>query len=125
MYGANSHPDFHPISAVNFLGKSHALSGLRSQHAFAASGRLRPTTAAARSIRRAWTRCSRNFTLLPSNQFADPLPVLAFSPSEFLGRIPVKVRHGLARGAWWSIYPHSAYWRLGGNDACVEEALRQ
>lgn len=43
---------------------------------------------------------------------------------ETLGRFPVKVRRGLARGAWWSIYPHSAYWRLGGNDELVENALR-
>lgn len=42
-----------------------------------------------------------------------------------LGRLPVKVRRGLARGAWWSIYPWSAYWRLGGNDPDVDEALRR
>lgn len=44
---------------------------------------------------------------------------------EFLGRFPVKVLHGLAKGAWWSVYPHSAYWRLGGNDAAVQAALRR
>lgn len=41
----------------------------------------------------------------------------------FLGRFPVKVQRGLAHGAWWSIYPSSAYWRLGGNDPDVETAL--
>jgi len=40
-----------------------------------------------------------------------------------LGAIPVKVRLGLARGAWWSLYPCSAYWRLGGNDPAIENAL--
>ena len=44
---------------------------------------------------------------------------------EFFGRFPVKVLHGLAKGAWWSVYPHSAYWRLGGNDKAVQAALRQ
>lgn len=42
---------------------------------------------------------------------------------EFLGRFPVKVRRGLARGLWWSAYPHSAYWRLGGAEPAVDEAL--
>ncbi|MCX6936320.1 MAG: FkbM family methyltransferase [Verrucomicrobia bacterium] len=41
----------------------------------------------------------------------------------FLGHLPVKVLRGLARGAWFSLYPHSAYWRLGGNDPAVEAAL--
>lgn len=42
-----------------------------------------------------------------------------------LSLLPVKVRRGLARGAWWSLYPHSAYWRLGGNDADVEAIIRK
>lgn len=42
---------------------------------------------------------------------------------EMLGRFPVRVRRGLARGAWWSLYPHSAYWRLGGNDPRLDEIL--
>ena len=44
---------------------------------------------------------------------------------EFLGRFPVPVLRGLARGAWWSLYPCSAYWRLGGNDPDVEAVLRR
>lgn len=44
---------------------------------------------------------------------------------DFLGRFPVRVRRGLARGAWWSLYPCSAYWRLGGNDPAVEAVLRR
>jgi FkbM family methyltransferase len=28
-----------------------------------------------------------------------------------LAWFPVKVRHGLAQGAWWTLYPFSAYWR--------------
>ncbi len=51
---------------------------------------------------------------------------MLFSPMiEFLGRLPIKVRRGIAHGAWWSLYPHSAYWRQGGNDAGVEAMLRQ
>lgn len=42
-----------------------------------------------------------------------------------LGHFPVVVLKGLARGSWWSVYPHSAYWRLGGNDADVEAVLRR
>lgn len=44
---------------------------------------------------------------------------------DFVGRCPVRVRRGLSRGAWWSLYPHSAYWRLGGNDSNVEAVLRE
>lgn len=43
----------------------------------------------------------------------------------FLGHFPVPVLRGLARGALWSIYPHSSYWRLGGNDSDVETVIRQ
>ena len=50
---------------------------------------------------------------------------MKFHLPEFLGRIPVRVRRGLARGAWWSLYPHSSYWRLGGNDPHVEDVLRR
>jgi FkbM family methyltransferase len=50
-------------------------------------------------------------------------PAMRQTLREFLGRFPVNVLHGLAKGAWWSAYPHSAYWRLGGNDAVVEDAL--
>lgn len=46
-------------------------------------------------------------------------------PVEWLGRLPVKVLRGLARGAWWSTFPCSSYWRLGGNDSQVEAALRR
>jgi len=38
---------------------------------------------------------------------------------------PVRVRRGPARGAWWSLYPCSAYWRLGGNDAEVEAVIQK
>lgn len=44
---------------------------------------------------------------------------------EFFGRFPVKVRHGLARGAWWSVYPYSAYWRRGGTDPAIDEVLQR
>ncbi len=45
--------------------------------------------------------------------------------AKWLGRLPVRVRRGLARGAWWSVYPCSSYWRLGGNDAAVEAILSE
>jgi len=38
--------------------------------------------------------------------------------------IPVKVQKGLAKGADWTIMPHSAYWRLGGHEPEVETAIR-
>lgn len=38
---------------------------------------------------------------------------------------PVRVRRGPAKGAWWSLYPCSAYWRLGGNDAEVESVIQK
>jgi FkbM family methyltransferase len=44
---------------------------------------------------------------------------------EIFGRFPVPVLRGLARGALWSAYPHSSYWRSGGNDPEVSEALRE
>ncbi len=44
---------------------------------------------------------------------------------EYVGRVPVVVLRGLAKGAWWSAYPSSAYWRLGGNAPEVEAALRR
>lgn len=44
---------------------------------------------------------------------------------QFLGCLPVPVLRGLSRGAWWSVYPHSSYWRLGANDPDVESALRR
>ncbi len=49
---------------------------------------------------------------------------MKFAFPEWLGRFPVRVLRGLAKGAWWSIYPSSAYWRLGGNDPHVERILR-
>lgn len=42
---------------------------------------------------------------------------------EYFGLLPVRVRRGLARGAWWSAYPYSSYWRRGGHDAVVDGAL--
>lgn len=45
--------------------------------------------------------------------------------TQFLGRLPVPVLRGLACGAWWSVYPHSSYWRLGGNDPDIEAVLRR
>jgi len=39
--------------------------------------------------------------------------------------LPVRVRRGPAKGAWWSVYPYSAYWRLGGNDAEVESVIKK
>lgn len=44
---------------------------------------------------------------------------------EYLGLLPVRVRRGLARGAWWSVYPHSSYWRRGGNDDAVAEVVQR
>ena len=43
--------------------------------------------------------------------------------THFLGHLPVIILRGVARGAWFSIYPHSSYWRLGGNDPAVETVL--
>lgn len=31
-----------------------------------------------------------------------------------LGLVPVRIRAGIARGARWTLLPHSAYWRRGG-----------
>ena len=44
---------------------------------------------------------------------------------EFFGRFPVKILRGLARGAWWSIYPYSAYWRRGGADPAIDHVLQR
>ncbi len=44
---------------------------------------------------------------------------------EFFGLFPVKIRHGLARGAWWSVYPYSAYWRHGGTDPTIDDVLQR
>src|SRR5713226_6755785 len=36
---------------------------------------------------------------------------------------PVKVRKGIARGARWTLFPYSSYWR-GHTEADVEQAIR-
>jgi len=43
----------------------------------------------------------------------------------FAGRFPVKVRKGLACGARWSIYPYSAYWRLGGGEPHIDALFQR
>jgi FkbM family methyltransferase len=39
-----------------------------------------------------------------------------------LAWLPVRVRHGLAQGAWWTLYPFSAYWR-GRVEPEMQEAI--
>mgnify|MGYP003335698723 CR=1 FL=1 len=39
-----------------------------------------------------------------------------------LAWFPVKVRRGIARGDWWTLYPFSAYWR-GGVEMEMQEAI--
>ncbi|HEV3436595.1 MAG TPA: FkbM family methyltransferase [Gemmata sp.] len=41
-----------------------------------------------------------------------------------LGRFPVRVRRGLAQGAWWTAFPHSAYWR-GTYETDVDQAVQR
>lgn len=38
--------------------------------------------------------------------------------------VPVRVRSGLARGARWTLYPYSAYWR-GSTEPDVERAIQE
>ena len=44
---------------------------------------------------------------------------------EYFGLFPVKILRGLARGAWWSVYPYSAYWRRGGTDPAIDNVLQR
>ena len=37
--------------------------------------------------------------------------------------IPVKIRKGISKGAWFTIYPFSSYWRMGGGEKDVENAI--
>ncbi len=50
---------------------------------------------------------------------------MSLALGEFFGRFPVKVLCGIARGAWWSIYPYSAYWRRGGADPAIDAVLHR
>jgi FkbM family methyltransferase len=42
--------------------------------------------------------------------------LLCMTPLQYL---PVRVRRGLAKGAWWTFLPHSHYWRFGGESEIV------
>jgi FkbM family methyltransferase len=48
--------------------------------------------------------------------------ILSFGP---LSRFPVRVRQGLAKGAWWSLYPATVYWRQGGGHPAIDKILLQ
>ena len=54
----------------------------------------------------------------------QPIINLSRHFKEFFGRFPVVILRGLAHGAWWSIYPYSAYWRNGGADPSIDAILR-
>lgn len=41
----------------------------------------------------------------------------------FLQYCPVPVLKGPARGKWWTLYPYSAYWRLGGHEPEMDAAI--
>ena len=41
-----------------------------------------------------------------------------------VGDLPVLIFRGPARGCWWSLYPWTSYWRLGGHEPRVDAALR-
>jgi len=40
-----------------------------------------------------------------------------------ISRFPVKVRKGLAKGAWWTLFPVSANWRSGGGHPEIDETI--
>jgi FkbM family methyltransferase len=42
----------------------------------------------------------------------------------FIGDLPVVILRGPARGCWWTLYPSTSYWRLGGHEARVDAVLR-
>jgi FkbM family methyltransferase len=42
--------------------------------------------------------------------------LLCMTPLQYL---PVRVRRGLAKEAWWTFLPHSHYWRFGGESEIV------
>lgn len=42
-----------------------------------------------------------------------------------LGYFPVKVLKGPARGAWWSLFPCSAYWRTDGGNSWIAEMIER
>jgi FkbM family methyltransferase len=41
-----------------------------------------------------------------------------------VGRIPVRIRRGIAKGARWTLFPWTAYWR-GAHEPAVQEAIGQ
>jgi FkbM family methyltransferase len=43
---------------------------------------------------------------------------------EFIGNLPVVILRGPARGSWWTLYPWTSYWRLGGHEPRVDAALQ-
>ncbi len=43
---------------------------------------------------------------------------------KFLQLLPVPVMRGPARGCWWTLYPYTSYWRLGGHEPRMDAALR-
>lgn len=43
---------------------------------------------------------------------------------EFIGNLPMVILRGPARGCWWTLYPSTSYWRLGGHEARVDAVLR-
>jgi FkbM family methyltransferase len=47
--------------------------------------------------------------------------LLAGSP---LAHVPVRIRRGPAKGARWTMFPFSAYWRQGGSEEDVASALQ-
>ncbi|MEO0454775.1 MAG: FkbM family methyltransferase [Verrucomicrobiota bacterium] len=42
-----------------------------------------------------------------------------------IGYLPVKVLKGPARGAWWSVFPYSAYWRTDGGNTWIAETIEK
>jgi FkbM family methyltransferase len=57
-----------------------------------------------------------------NNIKAKVAKLIAQTPIQYL---PVRVQGGLAKGAHWTLFPHSAYWRMGGHEPEVEAAICQ
>jgi FkbM family methyltransferase len=44
---------------------------------------------------------------------------------DFVGNLPMMILRGPARGSWWTLYPWTSYWRLGGHEPRVDAALQE
>lgn len=46
--------------------------------------------------------------------------ILQYRP---ISRLPVKVRRGVAKGAWWTLFPATSYWRTGGGHPEIDRVI--